>query len=89
MATNSGGASPQGEMSRTDASPTQVNSKVIKKSWAAVLGQCLPPRDNKNVLEAVLEKDAREPFTVTESEYSALMQRLGMDQRPGVQVKGI
>ena len=38
------------------------------KSWAQLLGNSLPTRLNKNVLEVVLEKDARGPFVVSEED---------------------
>ena len=59
----------------------------VKKSWASVLGKSLPPRDDRNVLEVVLEKDTRGSFNVKESECAHMMKKLGLDQRPGVHVE--
>ena len=63
-------------------------AKVSGKSWASVLGQNLPKRDDKNVLEVVLEKDSRGSFNVKEDECANLMRKLGLDPRPGVHVVG-
>ena len=60
-----------------------------KKSFAAVLGGNLPKRDDKNVLEVVLEKEERGSFSVTETECVRLIRKLGLDVRPGVQVEGV
>ena len=57
-------------------------------TWAAVLGRTLAPGLNKNVLEVVLEKDARGSFTVGEIECVNLIRRLGLDSRPEVHVEG-
>ena len=65
--------------------PTRGN----KKSFASVLGSNLPVRDNKNVLEVVLEKDTRGSFIVTEQECAHMMKKLGLDQRPGVHVEEV
>ena len=61
---------------------------AAKRSWADVLGQGLPLRNNRNILEVVLEKDFRGPFIVTEIECFNLMKKLGLDPRPGVHVLG-
>ena len=58
------------------------------RSWAAVLGRNLAPSLNKNVLEVVLEKDIRGSFTVTETECTNLLRRLGLDSRAGVHIEG-
>ena len=62
---------------------------AVRKSWASVLGESLPKRDDKNVLEIVLEKDVRGSFNVTESECANMMRRLGIDQRAGVHAEGV
>ena len=59
------------------------------KSWASVLGKSLAPSLNKNVLEVILEKDSRGGFSVTDSECSNLLRRLGLDQRPGVHIEEV
>ena len=71
-----------------DHNNTVDQNNVVKKSWAAVLGQGLPQREDRNVLEVVLEKDTRGPFNVTDIECFNLMKKLGLDQRPGVHVLG-
>ena len=60
---------------------------AVKRSWASVLGQSLPKRDDKNVLEVVLEKDMRGSYIVTEEECANMMRKLGLDLRPGVHVE--
>ena len=59
------------------------------RSWAALLGSSLPSTLNKNILEIVLEKDERGAFVVSEADCARLMRKLGLDQRPGVQVEGV
>ena len=66
----------------------QVNVPA-KRSWASVLGTSLPPRDDRNVLEVVLEKDTRGSFIVNESECAHMMKKLGLDERPGVHVEAV
>ena len=61
----------------------------VRRSWASVLGGSLPARDNKNVLEVVLEKDVRGSYIVSESECADMMKKLGLDMRPGVHVEGV
>ena len=60
---------------------------VVRKSWASALGGSLPNRNYNNVLEVVLEKEARGSFTVTEKECAHMMGKLGLDARPGVHVE--
>ena len=55
------------EVARADAEKL-VSPGTNKKSFASVLGSNLPVRDNKNVLEVVLEKDSKGSFIVTEKE---------------------
>ena len=71
------------------ASNQVAGSKEARKSWASVLGGNLPVRDNKNVLEVVLEKDARGSFTVTDIECAHMMKKLSLDPRPGVHVEEV
>ena len=42
---------------------------------------------NKNILEVVLEKNERGAFLVGEEDCARMMKKLGLDQRPGVQVE--
>ena len=73
-----------------DTRPPPVGAtEVGRRSWAAVLGGSLPKRDDKNVLEIVLEKESRGSFMVTESECAHMMGKLGLDSRPGVHVEGV
>ena len=60
-----------------------------KKTWASVLGGNIFSRNDDNVLEVILEKDSRGAFNVQDAECANLMKRLGLDQRPGVQVLGV
>ena len=66
----------------------EQTAKLSGRSWASVLGQNLPKRDDKNVLEVVLEKDSRGSFNVKENECANLLRKLGLDPRPGVHVVG-
>ena len=74
-----------------DDSPTAPTggAKTAKKSFASVLGSNIPVRDSKNVLEIVLEKDTKGAFNVTEAECAHLMNKLGLDQKPGVHVEEV
>ena len=80
-------------MDKQDEALGKVNGSegaaASKKSWASVLGENIPKRDDKNVLEVVLEKDARGSFIVSDGECVNLMRKLGLDQRPGVHVEGV
>ena len=58
-------------------------------SWAEMLGNSIPSSLNKNILEVVLEKDDRGAFAVSEEDCSRLLRKLGLDQRPGVQVEEV
>ena len=58
-------------------------------TWAERLGSSLPQSLNKNILEVVLEKDAKGAFMVTENDCAVLMGKLGLDLRPGVHVEGV
>ena len=59
------------------------------KTWASVFGKSLAPSLEKNVLEVILEKDSIGRFSVSDSECSNLLGRLGLDQRPGVQIEEV
>ena len=85
----SGGTSWPDIMDR-DAEQNENQAKgPVRRSWASVLGTSLPPRDDRNVLEVVLEKDSRGSFTVSESECAHMMKKLGLDERPGVHVEAV
>ena len=85
-----GAGVPQGEGSTWAADvDSDLPQAGVKRSWADVLGQGLPLRNDRNVLEVVLEKDFRGPFIVTEIECFNLMKKLGLDPRPGVHVLGV
>ena len=58
-------------------------------SWAQFLGSTLPTRLNKNVLEIVLDKDARGAFNVSDEECYKLMKKIGLDPLLGAQVEGV
>ena len=93
MSTQSGGrltasAATKAWTDIMDSDNARVDQNIAKKSWAAVLGTGLPQREDRNVLEVVLEKDSRGPFIVSDSECFTLMRKLGLDQRPGVHVLG-
>ena len=60
-----------------------------KKSWAEVLGSSLPSNLDNNILEVVLEKDDRGAFMFSDEDCARLLRKLGLDQRPGVQVEGV
>ena len=59
------------------------------KSWASILGKSLAPSLDKNVLEVILEKDSRGGFSVSDTECSNLLRKLGLDQRPGVHIEEV
>ena len=68
------------------------NSEETEKnnmSWAKHLSSSDCNKLNKNVLEVVLEKDLKGAFNVSESDCAKLMQKLGLDLRPGVEVEGV
>ena len=56
-----------------------------KRSWADVLGSTLPPSWNKNILELVLEKDEKGPFSTTENDCAKVMTKIGVDIRNHVE----
>ena len=58
-------------------------------SWAQMLESTLPSSWNKNILEVVLEKDARGAFNVSDTECSNLLTKLGIDPRPGVHIDSV
>ena len=60
-----------------------------RKSYASVLRSSLKQKSDKNVLEVVLEKDVRGAFIVKEQECANMMRRMGLDQRPGVEVEEV
>ena len=78
MSTNSGG------LSETGGYDTRKT-----KSWADMLESSLPSSLDKNILEVILEKDQKGPFSVSEEECARLLGKLGLDQRPGIQVEGV
>ena len=79
MPSNSGGKSELGD----------GKSEKSASSWAEMLGNSLPNSLNKNILEVILEKDEKGPFVVSEVDCARLLHKLGLDQRPGVQVDGV
>ena len=60
-----------------------------RMSWAERLGSSLPSSLNRNILEVVLEKDEKGAFIVKEEECARLMQKIGLDLRPGAQVEEV
>ena len=59
------------------------------RSWAYMLGRSLPNSWDKNILEIVLEKDLKGPFTVTENDCARLLSKIGLDTRVGVHIEEI
>ena len=59
------------------------------KTWASVLGSSMKPKNDKNVLEVVLEKDMKGAFIVKDEDCANMMRRMGLDQRPGVEVEEV
>ena len=76
------------EVDRADAVRKSGDSGG-QKSYAALLSSNLPSVWNKNVLEIVLEKDARGSFNVSEEDCAKVMSKLGLDSRPGVHVESV
>ena len=60
-----------------------------KATWAQRLGSTIPTRLNRNVLEIVLEKDERGAFNVGDSDCLRVMQKIGLDTNPGVNVETV
>ena len=58
-------------------------------SWASLLGATLPTRNDKNVMEIVLEKDTKGYFSVSDQEVAKALQKLGADLRPGVHIEAV
>ena len=59
------------------------------KSWAELLGSSLPSSLDKNILEVVLDKDERGPFSVSDEDCARIMRKLHLDTRPGIHVEGV
>ena len=53
-------------------------------SWAHVLGSHAPTKNDKNVMEIVLEKDIKGSFDASDEEVARVLGKLGVDLRPGV-----
>ena len=68
-----------------------VNNAAGKSrgSWAEVLGSTLSPGLNKNILEIVLEKDQRGAYIVSDHDCARVMNKIGLDMRPGVNVESV
>ena len=58
-------------------------------TWASLLGANLPTRNDKNVMEIILEKDVKGNFSASDQEVAKLLQKLGADLRPGVHIEGV
>ena len=66
-----------------------VGSVKAHGSWAEMLGSSLPSAWNKNILEILLNKDQKGAFVVSDSDCAKVMNKLGIDSRPGVHVEGV
>ena len=80
------GASPSSAMGSTGGAASEGGRG---RSYAALLSSNLPSTWNKNVLEIVLEKDARGSFNVSEVDCARVLRKLGLDPRPGVHVESV
>ena len=58
-------------------------------SWASLLGTNLPTKNDKNMMEIVLEKDFRGGFSASDEEVAKVLLKLGADLRPGVHIEGV
>ena len=58
-------------------------------SWASLLGENIPTRNSKNVMEIMLEKDVKGAFNVSDEEVAKVLQKLGADLRPGVHIESV
>ena len=67
---------------------TPTMAQTSGGSWASVTGNSYTDSD-KNVMDIVLEKDSRGAYKVSESEVAHVLQKLGADLRPGVQVEAV
>ena len=54
-----------------------------------MLGGNLPTRNDKNVMEIILEKDERGVFNASDEEVAKALSKLGADLRPGVHIEGV
>ena len=66
-----------------------VGGGNFRGSWAEMLGSTLPSSWNKNLLEIVLEKDISGAFMVSDHDCARVMKKIGLDQRPEVQVDSV
>ena len=91
MSAHSGGEDATNEELMEGFTPaiTDENDTIEKETWAAVLGRSLTQRQNKNVLEVILEKDLKGSFVVSDLECAKFLAKIGLDTRPGMQIDGI
>ena len=57
------------------------------KSYAALLCSNLPSVMKTNVLEIILEKDVRGPYSVSVDDIVKMMSKVGIDPKPGVHLE--
>ena len=60
-----------------------------RRSWAELVAKSLPQSWNKNVLEIVLQKDFKGPFVVNAHECARVMNKIGLDTKPGVLIEEV
>ena len=48
-------------------------------SWADVLGSMLPCSWNKNILELILEKEQKGPFSAKEEDIARILTKIGLN----------
>ena len=58
-------------------------------SWARYVSKCVSNQLNKKVLEVILEKDNKGPFSVSEIECARLLEKLGLSLSPGNEIEGV
>ena len=67
----------------------QDETQKPRSSWAQVLGRGLQNCWKKNIIEIILEKDGKGPFLVSHEDCARLINKLGIDPRPGNQIEEI
>ena len=89
MSTNSGGE--KGLLASATAVSTDegvATNSANMTSWASATKSSLPKAGN-NVLEVILEKDAKGSFQVSEIDCAKFLVKIGLDIKPGVQIDGV
>ena len=57
-------------------------------SWASIAEDSISKND-KNVMDIILEKDTKGSFELSDVEVARVLQKLGADMRPDVHIEGV